>query len=109
MAPSVKPTKEKELSPAVNKPNQRFEISIVWENGEIALQAPTDPLIFQMVMGDALSGYAVQKAQENVAKAEGGQEKLESGPSLILSPGGSVPIQKTLFDKINQAKRDGRV
>ncbi len=93
------------------KVTQRFEISVIWEDGQVAMQAPGDPLMFMMVMGDAIAGYAVQHAQKVVDKGKNGgnTETVQAGPSMIVGSNAPIAITKGFMDKINQAKKEGRV
>ncbi len=61
-------------------PNDRVEISIVHQNGQVMMQGPGNPIVLMMVMGKAL----VAAASEYLAIAAG------KDAEMILQPGQNV-------------------
>lgn len=77
------------MNPESNKRTQQqivVDITIRWENGQVALNAPDNPLIFMKVMSDAMDVYVLKMNQRALA-----------AKSRIVQPGVSI-VDKKLLD-----------
>lgn len=74
------PEKADEAKGAPAPPNDRVEISIVHQNGQVMMQGPGNPIILMMVLGKAMVAAATEYL--NIA--------AQKDAGMILKPGQNV-------------------